>query len=147
MTQPEEPDLQFSGRLSGFRPPPRLLLFPDRVEKMTPRFGGVGVWLRESIRYDEVASVRTKVPALGFTKLRVESTGGHEIEINGMTKVDATRARNEIEARMQAARRTGPGQALAAGMAEEISSLADLRDRGVLTAEEFDAAKRRLLES
>lgn len=32
-------------------------------------------------------------------------------------------------------------------VADELSKLADLRDRGVLTAEEFEARKRRLLES
>ena len=37
-------------------------------------------------------------------------------------------------------------QRSAAGPAEDISRLADLRDRGVLTSDEFDRAKKKVLE-
>lgn len=83
---------------------------------------------------------------IGAGDLVIESAG--ESGQNRFTNIRRPEA-VQLEIYRTAEARKGIGRPTAAGavsVAEEIEKLAGLRERGVLTAEEFEARKRRLLE-
>lgn len=80
---------------------------------------------------------------LGSGDLVIESAGEHGQEVFDDIPEPASMQKEIYTA---AERRKGLDAPAAAGsVADEIAKLADLRDRGVLTADEFEARKRRLL--
>lgn len=60
----------------------------------------------------------------------------------GMAQRSLAEAKHQQELWQQAVRDAASGDG---GSAEELSKLADLRDKGVITAEEFEAQKRKIL--
>jgi len=59
---------------------------------------------------------------------------------------EAIRIKNFIEGQITKARTHQPVQASSRSLADELSTLADLRSRGLLTDEEFIAAKAKLIK-
>lgn len=119
-------------------------IFEDRVEERTP--GLLGRRKSQSIRFAQVAQVAMK-RGLPFCRLTIESTGGHSIVVEGLTRVNADRAKEEVDTRMRlaAGMETGADSLRSTATSEELARLADLKERGLLTEEEFAAAKKSLL--
>lgn len=70
------------------------------------------------------------------------------VSFGGRSTADFEAIRDEVQAAMHAARSAAAAPATApsaGGVADELKKLAELRDSGVLSAEEFDAEKSRLL--
>jgi hypothetical protein len=120
--------------------PVELAIFVDRVEEKRP--GLAGRHKTQAIRFDQVAQVSLR-RGLPFCTLTIESTGGHSIVAEGLSRGDADRAKAEIEARIGGAR-ISPISATA-NTADELAQLADLHKQGALNDEEFAAAKKSLL--
>lgn len=137
--------------------PNSLTIYNDRVEEVIPAralpTALLGKHDRHVIRYEQVAAVNLHT-GVKWSSLSVESTGGHTAVVNGLSKRRAQEAKSLIEERLVAVRaqqrqETGHQAASAAvpmSTADELTKLASLRDSGVLTEEEFAAAKKQLLE-
>jgi membrane protease subunit (stomatin/prohibitin family) len=107
-----------------------------------------------------ITAVQFKVPGFNRGYIQFSLAGGTENTggVGGATKDENSVAfrsshtrefqqiRDFIEAKMAAASRPHEATtATATGVADELAKLADLRDRGVLSDAEFEAAKARLL--
>jgi hypothetical protein len=125
--------------------PVELHVYEDRVEEHKP---GVIRHRSMSITFRQMAqvSLRRGIP---WAVLRVESTGGHVISVGGLSRSDADRAKAEIQARLGRAIDDQPEASTPTPepttTAGELARLGDLKERGLLTEEEFAAAKKSLL--
>ena len=125
--------------------PNRLLIYEDRVEEVNPGF--LQRQTHQTIRYPQIAQVAAK-KGLVWNTLVVETVGGGSITMQGLRKENAERARLEIDKRVAAAwasRTEAPKDESSGALSTELARLAELRDSGVLSDEEFAAAKRSLL--
>ena len=107
----------------------------------------------ESVQTGSVAAVATfGVLGLGAKKRKtmtrldfVTTTGEHVFEID---RTDPSAVRNQLRQLIDAMPKTTPASApapAAISVADELSKLAALRDQGLLSPEEFEAQKQRLL--
>jgi hypothetical protein len=119
--------------------PNRVLVFEDRIEERDPGFLKTR---SQTVRYEQVAQVAMKT-GVAFSEITIETTGGGTIRARGLSKGDAQKAKELIDERVARAR-TGPAPA-ASSVADELAKLATLREQGVLSTEEFEAQKGRLL--
>jgi hypothetical protein len=122
-------------------------VWPDRIEEYEHhalRKKGT-----QAISFHQVAQV-----ALGrgsrWTDITVESTGGHVITLKGVPKSDGESVKKLIDDAVDAARRGPSPSALPTmspqgSVADELMKLAQLRDAGVITAEEFESQKAKML--
>ncbi len=119
----------------------RLGLYEDRLIYVSqPQFLRT---VRQDIRYDQIAQVHQEHGAK-FTSLVIETTGGDRVVMPGMDAADVQKAITLIEERTA---RTGGGEpAPVLDVADEIRKLAEIRDLGILTDEEFSARKKKLLD-
>ena len=62
-----------------------------------------------------------------------------------MTQRDIERAQSSEQAMQEYIRQTAASSSSGGGVAEELTKLADLRDRGVITDAEFQAQKSKLM--
>ena len=69
--------------------PKRILIFEDRIEEREQHLISGKTW---SMRYEQVAQVHIRRGAI-WTDITIESTGGHTIEVKGLQKADAEKAR------------------------------------------------------
>jgi Short C-terminal domain len=124
--------------------PNELNVLADRVESRRPSL--IGRHDVRGIPFDQVAQVRVK-RGIPFCQITIESTGGHAIVVGGLRRNDAEEAKFAIEQRMEATRNRQPAKHRSApsSQADEIERLADLKERGVLSVTEFEAAKKKLL--
>jgi hypothetical protein len=124
--------------------PNRVFVWPDRIEESDPGFLKTR---SSSIRFEQLAQVGVK-RGIVFTELTFESTGGHKIVVNGLKKDEAERARQLVEERLALVRTQQTTPLVAPSqvdVADQIKKLADLRDAGILSDEEFQAKKTQLL--
>ena len=121
--------------------PNRILLFEDRIEEHDLGFLKKTV---QSLRYGQVARVALSRGML-FTELRIESTGGQEIAVQGLRNARAVEAKRLIEERVTRAVRPDAAGA-PTGPEERLRALTRLRDDGVLTEADFERKKREILE-
>jgi len=106
----------------------------------------------ESINFHQVAQVKVR-KGLRYSDVSVESTGGHSIVMKGVPKGDGDRVKGIIDEAVHAARtgavQVAPPQAAPApapvSVADELIKLAQLRDAGVLSPEEFEEQKARAM--
>ena len=101
-------------------------------------------WLGRIFGYGEIdlltaseagtSKIRFLPDADGFKKALLDAKHEHELEVGGARVVQAPAAL------------TGPAGLTADELDSALSRLADLRDRGLITAEEFEAKKRDLLQ-
>ena len=104
----------------------------------------------ESINFHQVAQVKVR-KGLRYSDVSVESTGGHAIVMKGVPKGDGDRVKGLIDEAVHTAR-TGSMPPLPqaapvaqASVADELIKLAQLRDAGVLSPEEFEEQKARAM--
>ena len=105
----------------------------------------------KSVNYAQVAQVVIN-RGLRWTTLSVESAGGHRITILGLNKSRAQEIKQMLDQKVHtvkvgihvAAVPTAPSNQ-ADSVVDQLTKLADLRDRGVLSEDEFVAQKAKLL--
>jgi len=123
-------------------------VWPDRIEEYEHH-----VVLKkgtQAINFAQVAQVQVR-RGLRWSNLRVESTGGHTITMVGMQKAECERVKTMVDDAVHRAKNPQPvviasqNAAPAIDVADQLTKLAALRDRGVLTEEEFQAQKAKLL--
>jgi hypothetical protein len=123
--------------------PRQLLIFENRVETRGTEL------LRETIEplgYDQIDRV-TVSSGVWFDNLLVGSRGSKPILMRGLNADTAERAKTLIEERVARAGASSPHPqkfSTARDTADLVRKLAELRDAGVLTEEEFEAKKRAL---
>lgn len=103
-------------------------VFPNRVEFKT----GVG---SQSIPINQIASV--EIAMMGLMKITLETTGGKKYTIPTTKKKEVQQAIYEAQSRSN----TPSGS-----IADEIFKLNDLKEKGILSQEEFDQKKKILLQ-
>jgi hypothetical protein len=121
--------------------PRRLLIFEDRVETRGTEL------LRETVEplgYDQIDRV-TISNGVWFDNLLVGSRRSKPILMRGLNADTAERAKTLIEERVARASSPHPQKSSAArDTADLVRKLAELRDAGILTQEEFEAKKKAL---
>lgn len=109
----------------------------------------------ESINFHQVAQVKVR-KGLRYSDVSVESTGGHSIVMKGVPKGDGDRVKGIIDEAVHSARtgslptaapppQAAPAPAAQVSVADELIKLAQLRDAGVLSPEEFEEQKARAM--
>ena len=105
----------------------------------------------QAISFHQVAQVKLG-RGLRWTDISVESTGGHVITLKGVPKSDGETVKGLIDNAVNSARHgASQGSPPAAGsppqasVADELIKLAQLRDTGVLSPEEFEVQKARVM--
>ena len=139
-----------ASRLKGGRAftPNVIRVWPDRIEEYEHHV--VRKKGTQGINFTQVAQVRVS-RGLMWSDLAVESTGGHLIQIVGMPKAESERVKSLLDDAIHRAK--GPASATSAtptaaapiDVADQLGKLAALRDQGVLTEEEFQAQKAKVL--
>lgn len=103
--------------------------------------------LKTSLSFDRIAQVNLVRGVFAADLELVNKGGADNLCIKALNKEEAEKAKELIESKM---RTNTTKQAVAAGpilsTADEIAKLAALKDSGVLTEDEFQAAKKRLLD-
>ena len=105
-------------------------VYPNRVEFKS----GAG---RQSMPINQIASVQLAM--MGIMKITLESTGGKKYDIPTLKKKEVQQAIYDAQARF-----TGSNQIQSSG-ADELEKLSALKDKGIITQEEFDQKKKQLL--
>jgi len=126
-------------------------VWPDRVEEYEHH--AVRKKGTQTISYHQVSQVRLG-RGLRWSDVSVESTGGLVITLKGLSKADGEKVKSLIDAavertRQESLRAAAPAAASAApqaSVADELMKLAQLRDAGVLSPEEFEVQKSRAMQ-
>jgi len=107
-------------------------VYPNRVDFKS----GVG---SQSIPINQIASVQ--IAMMGVFQVTLESSGGMKYSIPTRKKKEVQQAIYDAQARLAA--ESGKHQT---GVADEIMKLNELKEKGVITQEEFDRKKKQLLD-
>jgi len=100
--------------------------------------------------YNHIASVEIDTPMIGFSTITIFA-GGTQMSANGFTKEEAKQIKNGIE-KGKLSSNTNPisdtytGKSNNKGFTEELRKVKELLNDGIITKEEFDTIKKRLLE-
>ncbi len=123
-------------------------VWPDRIEEHEEhalRKSGT-----QAISFHQVSEVSVS-RGIVWSDISVESTGGKSITMEGIPKGDADRVKKLIDDAVFALRSgtvappAPTASAPVADLADQLRKLADLRDRGILTEDEFATQKAKLL--
>jgi hypothetical protein len=120
-------------------------VWPDRIEEYEHH--AIRKKGTQAISFQQVSEVSMS-RGLVWSDVSVESTGGKSITMDGIPKGDADRVKKMIDDAVFASKRgpvSAPVAAAAPDLADQLRKLADLRDQGILTEDEFSAQKARLL--
>jgi hypothetical protein len=123
--------------------PARLLAFEDAIEVRTavnPLKKDV-----QRVRYDQVAQVSEKL-GLIFADLVVETRGGDTLLVPGLTRQEARHVGAFIRERMLSGPAGGANESVPLDIPDQIRKLAELRDSGAITNDEFELKKAELLD-
>ena len=122
-------------------------IWPDRIEE----YESHALRRKETraIGFQQVSEV-SLARGLVWSNISVESTGGKSVALEGIPKSDAERVKGLIDdgvaaAKGGASRSPAASTPPALDVADQIRKLAELRDQGILTEEEFAAQKSKLL--
>lgn len=107
-------------------------VYPNRVEFKT----GAG---SESVAINQIASI--SIPMMGIWKVTIETSGGKKYSIPTNKKKEVQRAIYDAQARFN----PGNSQQSNSSVADEITKLNDLKEKGIISQEDFDAKKKQLL--
>ena len=137
----EKPIAVFGTGLLG--PPVVARLYQDEIAVVH----GGRIRTEQRIRYEQIAQVVVR-RGLQRSSLIIERTGGHTLRVDGLGHITAEQAREGIQTRVQDARRggTSASSASAPSIAAQIRELAELKEAGLITEEEFQTKKRNLLD-
>ncbi len=94
--------------------------------------------------FNHIASVEIETPLIGFSSITIFA-GGTQMSANGFTKAEVKQIKEGIEAGKKAS--TSQSSGSQTSIADEIQKLKGLLDGGVLTQQEFDAQKAKLLNN
>ncbi len=103
--------------------------------------------------YDHIASVEIDTPLVGFSSITIFA-GGTMMAANGFTKAEVKQIKEGIEKgktdiknqhREMTQNPAPTPTATGSSLADELKKLKDLMDAGVITAEEFEQQKRKML--
>jgi hypothetical protein len=132
------------GSASSLKVPAALRVYEDAVEVTQFGLGGQNT---RSMRYDQIAQVIVRKSMFRAT-LVIESSGGHTMLVESMTKQDAEDACALIRERAEYAvsSSTGSASGSASDVPAQIRELAQLMEEGIITKEEFDTKKKDLLD-
>jgi hypothetical protein len=97
------------------------------------------------VRYDQMAQVWVK-HRLAFADLLIETRGGDTLVVRGVSKRDAENASALIRERMASGSARSTEEPTTLDIPTQIQKLAELRDLGAITEEEFQSKKRDLLD-
>ena len=135
-------------RTNEFRPN-RIFVYADRLEEHNP---GLIKRKIQKLRYEQIAQIGIDRGPI-FATLRIESTGGAVMVVKGLAKDEANKAEVIIRERIQQSSQMNQNQPVVVNgptsisVADELQKLAALRDSGVVTEEEFQQQKNRLLSN
>ena len=126
--------------------PKRLLVFEDRVEMKDP---GLLKTQTQVMRYEQIAQVGVR-SGFFYADLVIESRGGGSIVLKRLSRSAAKLAGRLINERLgrsffPATPTEAPNERR--DVPELLRELAQLREAGILTEEEFEAQKRKILDS
>ena len=139
-----------ASKLKGGRifSPNVIRVWPDRIEEHENhaiRKSGT-----QAIHFRQVAQVAIEKGMI-FTNIIVESSGGHVIRLVGVPKDDGDKVKGMIDDAVRAAHANKPSTVVHSAphidVADQLIKLAALRDSGVLTEDEFQAQKQKILGS
>lgn len=119
-------DLLYQTSYMGFW----IKVYPDRVDFKA----GAG---SESIPINQIASVHQAM--MGIMKVTIETTGGKKYNVPTSKKKEVHRAIYDAKSK------AGGSKNVSLSDADELSKLNDLKEKGILTQEEFDKKKKQVL--
>ncbi len=138
-----------ASRLKGGRlfTPNVIRVWPDRIEEY--EFHALRKKETRAVGYQQVSEV-TLARGLVWSNLSIESSGGKSIFLEGVPKADADRVKQLIDdgvarAKIGGGSGAGPSVPPQPDLADQLRKLAGLRDDGILTDDEFEAQKAKLL--
>jgi hypothetical protein len=139
-----------ASRLKGHRifTPNVIRVWPDRVEEYEHH--ALRKKETRTISYQQVSEI-SLARGLVWSDISIESTGGKSFMLEGIPKADAERVKGLLDNAVAAAKggtSTSPPTAAsppALDLADQLRKLAELRDQGILTDDEFAAQKAKLL--
>ena len=122
--------------------PARLLAFEDAIEVIT----AVTPFRKDvqRVRYDQVAQVSEELGVM-LADLVVETRGGDTLRVPGLTRQEARRVGAFIRERMLSSAAEGSDEPAPLDIPDQIKKLAELRDSGASTNDEFERKKAELL--
>lgn len=119
-----------------------LIVYEDRV---SIELGGFGVHNENSLPYSQITGCEVKttmaeIPLLskGAATVKIYGLGDQKLEAPFVILKDAKKAKELIDARI------GKGTAQSSGI-DDLEKLAELKDKGIITQEEFEHKKKQLL--
>lgn len=110
-------------------------VYPNRVDFTA----GAG---KKSIPVSQIASVHTAM--IGKMQITIETTGGQKYKIPCMKKTEVQDAIYKAQSMSGQSAASAPAPQ-AADSTDELTKLAELKDKGILTEEEFAAKKKQIL--
>ncbi len=100
----------------------------------------------ETLHFKNITGVTVDSHLLGST-ITIKSTGNDPIHVHGFWKKEANEIKALCAKHINAYNTRSPGSSSPVfSVADELSKLKSLLDRGVITAEEFEQQKRKLLQ-
>jgi hypothetical protein len=108
-----------------------------------------GLFSGESKHFDfnHIASVEIDTPLIGFSTISIFA-GGTQMSANGFTKAEAEQIKQAIEdGKTNTSQPTHTAPKATISIADELKKLKELLDAGVLTTQEFETQKARLLNN
>ena len=106
-------------------------IYPTRIEFKS----GIE---RESIPLSQIAGIRLGAPLI--RQITLETTGGRKYAIPTKHKKEVQQAIYDAQSRF-----LNPGSAPSANVADEIAKLHDLKEKGVISQQDFEKKKNQLL--
>lgn len=113
----------------------------------------------ETLHFRNITGITVDSQLMGTT-ITIKSTGNDPILVKGFWKKEAKEIKDLCSKRIAAYNQKNSGEAIASSfarsmegnrsnysVADELTKLKSLKDQGVLTQEEFDEQKRRLLKN
>ncbi len=119
---------------------------------ITIRIPGLFSGETKQFDYHHIASVEIDTPLVGFSSISIFA-GGTMMAANGFTKAEVKQIKEEIERGKLKARSASQSEpvvvhapsAPSSSLADELKKLKDLVDAGVITSEEFEQQKKKML--
>lgn len=119
---------------------------------ITIRIPGLFSGETKQFDYNHIASVEIDTPLVGFSSISIFA-GGTMMAANGFTKAEVKQIKEEIERGKLKARAVAQSEpvvvhapsASSSSLADELKKLKDLVDAGVITSEEFEQQKKKML--